>query len=186
MTRNELKAIEARVADGFTHVGDNRILLARITELEAENKRILGSHDAYADKYEDELLDRKSAEALADDLENQIAELTLGMDDAEAALERALADGAAMRAALEKAAVLDVGRPIPRGGYEAALVEGIVRGQDEARDYVKAIVAKALTDHPGDKLLAELADLRDAEDELAAWQKRCGAPLPPATPPEKE
>ena len=86
MTNDKLKAIEARVADGFTHVGDNRILLARITELEAENKRILGSHDAYADKYEDELLDRKSAEALADDLENQIAELTLGMDDAEAAL----------------------------------------------------------------------------------------------------
>ena len=70
------------------------------------------------------------------------------------ALERALADGAAMRRAMEKAAVLDVGRPIPRGGYEAALVEGIVRGQDEARDYVKAIVAKALSDHPGDKLLA--------------------------------
>ena len=83
MTRDELKAIEERVADGFTHVGDNRILLARITELEAENKRILGSHDAYADKYEDELLDRKSAEALADDLENQIAELTLRMDEAE-------------------------------------------------------------------------------------------------------
>ena len=71
MTNDKLKAIEARVADGFTHVGDNRILLARITELEAENKRILGSHDAYADKYEDELLDRKSAE------------LTLRMDEAE-------------------------------------------------------------------------------------------------------
>ena len=56
---------------------------ARIAELEAENKRILGSHDAYAARYEDELLDRKSAEALAADHENQIAELTAGLDQAE-------------------------------------------------------------------------------------------------------
>ena len=94
---------------------------------------------------------------------------TARITELEAALERALADGAAMRAALEKAAVLDVGRPIPRGGYEAALVEGIVRGQDEARDYVKAIVAKALTEHPGDG--SRIMDV--VRRNLEAIQIRC-------------
>ena len=130
MMSDELKAIEARVADGFTHVGDNRILLARITELEAENERILGSHDAYAAEAEDAIADRK---------------------DAEAALERALADGAAIRETLDFIKDLEV--------------EVVFRGHGE--DYAKMAfplrhwqnLCKAhAADHPGDKLPAGLRE----------------------------
>ena len=78
---------------GTEHLGPVTPTYQRIAELEAENKRILGSHDAYADLYENERLDRKDAEDVVDDLENQIAEIMAGMDQAEgrvAELEGAL------------------------------------------------------------------------------------------------
>ena len=84
---------------GTEHLGPVKPTYQRIAELEAENKRILGSHDAYAAKYEDELQDRKAAEALVADLENQIAEGLAGLDQAEGRI-------AELEGALEKAAAV--------------------------------------------------------------------------------
>lgn len=81
----------------------------------------------------------EKAEALADDLENQIAELTAGLDDAQGRVSE-------LEGALKKAAVLDVGRPLPRDRDEAEFIEAFIKGQDDARRYVKLIARQALAD----------------------------------------
>lgn len=57
------------------------------------------------------------------------------------ALTKAEARVVELEAALRKAAILDVGRLLPRDGSEADFVDGVNKGQDKARDYVKAIAA---------------------------------------------
>ena len=66
----------------------------------------------------------KAAEAERDRLQGRVAEL-----------ERAL----------EKAAVLDVGRPLPRDGSEREYINGVLEGQDRAQQYVKDIAKEALS-----------------------------------------
>ena len=84
------------------------------------------------------LVRAEAGEALAADHENQIAELCLGLDQAEGRV-------AELEGTLSKVAVLDVGRPIPRDGNEAEFVEAFIAGQDDARGYVKKIVEQALS-----------------------------------------
>ena len=110
----------------------------------------------------------EKAEALADDLENQIAELMLGMDDAEAALKRALADGAAKDAVLR---TVIVWAEKSRSCDYLTGDDGRTDGCDGFGD-LEAIgvrVRQIFTDHPGATLLAVVrtaTSLHKLVDEL--------------------
>lgn len=85
----------------------------------------------------------------------------------EAERDRLAADCTVMREALEKVAILDMGRLLPRDGSEVDFTKGAAEEQDRAQQYVRDIVYPILeTDHPGDKLLARVAILEGALKSL--------------------
>ena len=123
-----------------THLKELAARDARIVELEAENERILGSHDAYAAEAEDAQLDRK---------------------DAEAALERALADGAAMRESFRETVMAALAiLPMQRDPHPDDNLQKLV---NMAGGLLKDSMDQILSDHPGDKLLAVVKAARELD-----------------------
>lgn len=82
---------------------------------------------------------------------------------------------AVLAGALEKAAILDIGRQIPGPRDDREIIDAVRQGHDEARAFVKVIARQALSDLPeaAQRIVAVVEALR-GNTEFEPWWERYG------------